>query len=191
MIRRSGDRVSYSQCAALIATAGLLGASGSACSMVSFGELPLKLSAISGTVGGNSKYEDASKPLRRLSGVRVQLLKRTDRKYSKDVVAKKLRGSLPPGMVWEWSCTDVVATSSSDDSGHFAFQPVDAGKYCLDFEGPEYTGNHARMGSRFLLDVDATAKYRSVMADITPLWPDCSGGRKIGYADEAGAQSKN
>jgi hypothetical protein len=183
--------VNCRRCAALIASVGLLAASCTACSIVSFGELPLKLYGVAGIVVGNSRYEDAAKPRRRLGGVRVQLLGRTDTKYSKDIVAKKFRSTLKPGMVAEWACTKVVATSSSDESGHFAFQTVDAGKYCVEFEGPEYTSNHARMGSRFLVDIDPAAKYRSVTADITPLWPDCKGGGKIMYADEAGPQSKN
>jgi hypothetical protein len=94
------------------------------------------------------------------------------------------------GLLKEWNCGSEVSQVKTDVAGNFTFTGLEPGKYCLDITAPppedmnDYASYKLEAGNKvgiplhasFLIDVSTFAPKATLTADISFLWPDCSGG---------------
>ena len=95
------------------------------------------------------------------------------------------------GNLKEWKCGSEVSEVKTDQAGNFTIVGVQPGKYCVDITGPQpendnecgshngMTGACNPLNASFLIDVIPSAPKATLIADISPLWPDCSGGSSL------------
>ena len=70
---------------------------------------------------------------------------------------------------WEWSGVPLVRTIETDNDGRFDFGPVKTGHYTLVVEN-----------DHFDVEVkDLTHLTESVTIDVSPFYPDCTGGHEF------------
>jgi hypothetical protein len=171
------------------------------CSIVMIGGYtPTRVRQVSGTVFGsdridlmgNSHNDERHSTL--VPGALISVKARTDTAFFKE---KEIQ--YPPGMkhsagtLKEWKCGSAMAEVRTDQAGNFDVPALKPGKYCLDITSPPATdteecGRHAvesgksvcaPMHASFLIDVARSAAKATLLADISPRWPDCSGGEYL------------
>lgn len=152
------------------------------CSRVTIGgEQVLAVRQVAGTIVGNGRIDlmgashDSERISHPVSGAAISLAHRTDLKVIREHKSTQ-------GRLMDWKCGEPFATTTSDARGKFEV-PAAAGKYCLQIVGPPpKSDTEVQMRSNFIFDVSSDAANRPILADITPSWPDCSGGSSIKLA---------
>ena len=144
------------------------------------GYKPQEVGRIAGVIVGSGKIalmgyaHDAQRREQKVSGARVRVLARKDEEY-----AKLRHGEHGAGLM-RWHCGPVVAETTSDAKGGFDMGVVVPGKYCLDMTAPEPESQDEKpMHAEFLVDVLLAKKTTGLLVDISPQWPDCSGGQYL------------
>jgi hypothetical protein len=169
------------------------------CSMVMIGGFtPPAVGRLSGTVVGSGRISlmgyshDEERRSITVPGATISIKTRTDTAFFKKGDVK-----YPPGMkhsagnLKEWKCGSEVSEVKTDQAGKFTIVGVQRGKYCVDITGPQpendnECGSHNGMtgvcnplNASFLVDVIPSAPKVTLIADISQLWPDCSGGSSL------------
>jgi len=155
------------------------------CSIVTIGpETVLAVHQVAGTIVGNGRIDlmgsshDAERISRPVPGATVSLSHREDTKVIRD------RSNGNQIKLMDWKCGQPFATTISDERGKFAI-PAAAGKYCVQMIGPAPKSEaEVQMRAGFIFDVSSNAADRMILADMTPRWPDCSGGSSIKLLDQ-------
>ena len=164
------------------------------------GYKPTAVRQVSGTVFGNGRFDlmghshDAERHSTLVPGATISVKARTDTAFFKKGDIKYPRGMKhSAGTLNEWKCGIEVAQLRADDSGTFAVPGIKPGEYCLDITGPppgdpDACGIHrvesgknvcVPMHASFLIDVVRSGPKAALIADISPQWPDCSGGATL------------
>lgn len=96
---------------------------------------------------------------------------------------KKSEVHYPPGVkpsggnLKEWQCGSKVLRVQAGQAGEFTILQLKPGKYCLDITAPKTKdANQISMPSSFIIDVIKSGPKTTLIANISPQWPDCSGG---------------
>ena len=191
--------------ASIVSLALLLSQALYPCSMVVIGGYtPTAVRPVSGTLSGrvigSGRFDlmghshDAEPRSISVPGATISVKSRTDTTFFKKGEIK-----YPPGMkhsagnLKEWKCGSEVAAVKTDPAGNFTITGLETGKYCLDITGPQPAndnecGSHSVGSGRqvcnplqasFIIDVIPSAQKASLIADISQLWPDCSGGSSL------------
>lgn len=155
---------------------------------------------MSGTVIGSGRFDlmghshDEERHSITVSGATISVKTRTDTAFFKKGEVK-----YPPGMkhsagnLKEWKCGSEVSQVKTDEAGNFTIVGLETGKYCLDITGPEpenvnECGSYnvvsgtkvcVPLNASFIIDVVRSAPKATLIADISQLWPDCSGGSSL------------
>jgi hypothetical protein len=153
------------------------------CSMVKIGgEQALAVRQVAGTIVGNGEIRlmgrshDGGRVSTPVPGAAISLAHREDVKVIRD------QNNERQTKLMDWKCGKPFATTTSDAQGKFEI-PAATGRYCLQITGPTAKSDaEVQMRSGFIFDVSPHAADRPILADITPLWPDCSGGSSIKLA---------
>lgn len=142
------------------------------------GEEALSVRRVTGTVIGSGsidlmgKMHDTERKSAPVTGAVVLLRLRTNTISDQETHSKLL----------SWNCGKEIVRVTTNTRGEFAM-PSEAGEYCLDITGPAPNSERkVRMHSRFVINVSREALDQPILADITPLWPDCSGGGSLKLA---------
>jgi hypothetical protein len=168
------------------------------CSMVFVGGFtPTKVRQPSGTVIGSGRRDlmghqhDAERSSITVPNATVSVKIRTDTAFFKESEVHYPPGTKhSAGLLKEWTCGNEVSQVQTDAAGNFTFTGLEPGKYCLDIiaRPPENVNDYASykveagkevgipLHASFLIDVSTSAPKATLTADISPLWPDCSGG---------------
>jgi len=158
------------------------------CSIVIIGGYsPTVVSSVNGTVVGSDRFDlmgnshNEERHSIAVPDAIISVKVRTDTAFFKKGEVK-----YPPGVkrqagnLKEWQCGSEIATAKTDQAGSFAFPDLKPGKYCLDIIGPKPVDNaHMQMSESFLIDVVDSAPKATLVADVSPRWPDCSGGSSL------------
>jgi hypothetical protein len=169
------------------------------CSMVMIGGLtPTAVGRLCGTVVGSGRIalmghsHDEERRSITVPGATISIKTRTDTAFFKKGEVKYPRGMKhSAGNLKEWKCGSEVSEVKTDKAGNFTIVGVQPGKYCVDITGPQpendnECGSHNGMtgvcnplNASFLIDVIPSAPKAALVADISQLWPDCSGGGSL------------
>ena len=158
------------------------------CSIVRIeGEKPDVVRQVSGTVVGSGRYDLMGKSHNEerhaitVANAIISLTIRTDLEFIKAGEIQYPPGVKPSGgNLKKWSCGKAVAQTTTDQTGSFAFSKLKPGKYCLEITGPKpKTADEAAMHASFLIDVAKSAPKATLVAEISPWWPDCCGGESL------------
>jgi hypothetical protein len=162
------------------------------------GSTPTAVGQLSGTVVGSGRIslmghshdeERCSIPVPRAT---ISIKTRADTAFFKKGEIKYPRGTKhSAGNLKEWKCGSEVSAVKTDQSGNFTIVGIQPGKYCVDITGPQpendnecgsfsgVTGVCNPLNASFLIDVIPSAPKATLIADISQLWPDCSGGSSL------------
>jgi hypothetical protein len=166
------------------------------CSIIVIGGYtPTAVGQLSGTVVGSGRLSlmghshDEVRHSITVPGATISVKTRTDTAYFKKGEIKYPRGmKQSAGNLKEWRCGTEVSEVKTDKAGNFTIVGIQPGKYCLDITGPQpendnECGSHnvgtdvcRPLNASFLIDVIPSAPKAILIADISPQWPDCSGG---------------
>jgi hypothetical protein len=127
---------------------------------------------------GNS--HDEERRVITVSGAMISVKTRTDTAFYKKGEIEYPPGAKPSeGNLKEWQC-GIVASAKTDQAGNFTISPLKLGKYCLDITGLQPKDKtELLMHDSFIVDVVASAPKADLIANISPRWPDCSGGSSL------------
>jgi hypothetical protein len=169
------------------------------CSMVVIGGVtPTTVGRLSGTVVGSNRislmghsHDDERRSIT-VPAATISIKTRTDTAFFKKGEVKYPRGMKhSEANLKEWKCGSEVSEVKSDQAGSFTIAGVQPGKYCVDITGPQpendnecgshngMTGACNPLNASFLIDVIPSAPKATLIADISQLWPDCSGGSSL------------
>ena len=174
------------------------------CSLIVIGgNTPTAVNAVrqlSGTVVGSGRWNlmghnhDEERHSIIVPGATISVKSRVGTSFFKRGEIKYPRGMKhSTGNLKEWKCGSEVVQVKTDPAGSFMIAGLETGKYCLDITGPE-PENDNECGSRqvvsgtevcillhasFIIDVIPSAPKAVLIADISQLWPDCSGGSSL------------
>jgi hypothetical protein len=163
------------------------------CSIVYVGGMtPTKIQQLSGTVVGDGrqqplvssagKAEWHSITVRSVPAAMISVKIRTDTAFFKKGEVQYPAGMKPSrGNLKEWQCGSEISTAKTDQAGNFTISRLDPGKYCLDITAQPTDKTEILMHESFLIDLVASAPRNTLIADITPRWPDCSGGGSLRF----------
>jgi hypothetical protein len=161
------------------------------------GYTPTAIRQLSGTVLGSARIDlmgrshDQERHSIAVAGATVSVKARTDTAFFKKGEIKYHRGMKhSAGKLKEWKCGSELAAAKTDQGGNFTTIPLEPGKYCLDIIGPQLDnesecGSHSVLSGKnvcvplhasFIIDVVPSAPKAALIADISQMWPDCSGG---------------
>ena len=171
------------------------------CSMVFVGGFtPTKVRQPSGTVIGSGRRDlmgrehDAERSSITVPNATVSVKIRADTAFFKKSEVHYPAGTKhSAGLLKEWTCGNEVSQVKTDAAGNFTFAGLEPGKYCLDITAPpaenvnDYASYPVEAGNKvgiplhasFLIDVSTSAPKATLTADISHLWPDCSGGSSL------------
>ena len=158
------------------------------CSIVVIGGyLPTAVRQVSGTVVGSGRIEtmgtrhDEERRSTRVAGATISIQRRTDTEFFKEGEVQYPPGVKPSGgNLKKWECGIVVSEVHTDQAGNFTISQLSPSKYCLDITGPQTKdATQTPMHESFIIDVVASAPKTTLIADISPRWPDCSGGSSL------------
>lgn len=145
------------------------------------GQQPYRLQKIKGVIVGSGDFalmghkHDVKRHEQLVSAAKIRLLARKDEEYAKPSKRERKQRQESLG-VMRWSCGQSLAEVTSDSDGKFDAGSVPSGKYCLEVIGPEpKKSDEKQMRAQFLVDIQPVGGS-ALVADISPLWPDCSGG---------------
>ena len=156
--------------------------------------------ALSGTVVGSGRWDlmghnhDEERRSITVRGATISVKRRTDTAFF-----KKSEIKYPPGMkhsagnLKEWKCGSEVAEVTAGEAGNFTISRLETGKYCLEITGPKPENDNecgsynvvsgtkvcVPLHASFIIDVIPSAPRAALIADISQLWPDCSGGSSL------------
>jgi hypothetical protein len=116
-----------------------------------------------------------------VSGATISVKIRTDTAFYKKGEVKYPPGVKPSeGNLKEWQCGIEISSAKTDQAGNFTISPLKPGKYCLDITGSQPKDKtELLMHDSFIVDVVASAPKADLIANISPRWPDCSGGSSL------------
>lgn len=140
---------------------------------------------LSGTVVGSGRIDlmgkthDEERRSITVGGATILIRSRTDTEFF-----KKGEVRYPPGVkasggnLKEWQCGSEVLEVRTDQAGQFKILQLKPGKYCLDVTAPqaEDANQIPIPHSSFIIDVVKSGPRATLIANISPQWPDCSGG---------------
>ena len=170
------------------------------CSIVIIGGYsPTTVRQLSGMVVGSGRFDlmrhthDPERSSITVPGATISVRTRTDTAIFKKGEIKYPRGiKHSSGNLKEWKCGNEVLVATADQAGNFAIIGLQPGKYCLDITGPAQNDNECssysvELGTKvciplhesFIINVIPSAPKTTLIADISPLWPDCSGGSSL------------
>ena len=158
------------------------------CSIVVIGGyLPTAVRQVSGTVVGSGRIElmgnghDEERSSTKVVGATISIQMRTDTEFFKKGEIRYPPGVKPSGgNLKKWDCGVEVSQVQTDQAGNFTISQLKPGKYCLDITGPQTPdANKKPMHESFIIDVVASAPKTTLIDDISPRWPDCSGGSSL------------
>ena len=153
---------------------------------------------LSGTVVGSGRIDlmgkshDEERSSITVPGATISIRSRTDTEFF-----KKGKVHFPPGVkpsggnLKNWQCGSAVLEVRADQAGQFKISQLKPGNYCLDITGPQpenddecgsrngMTGVCNPLSASFIIDVMPSAPQATLIADISPRWPDCSGGSSL------------
>jgi hypothetical protein len=123
-------------------------------------------------------------------GATVSVKARIDTAFFKKGEIKYPRGMKhSAGNLKEWKCGSEVSQVKTDQAGDFTTTGLGPGKYCLDITGPQpekvnecdsrMSGACIPLHTSFIIDLLPSAPKATLIADISQLWPDCSGGGSL------------
>lgn len=153
---------------------------------------------LSGTVVGSGRIDlmgrshDEERSSITVPGAMISIRSRTDTEFFKKGEVHYPPGVKPSGgNLKNWQCGSAVLGVRTDQTGQFKISQLKPGNYCLDIAGPQ-PENDGECGSRngvtgvcnplsasFIIDVMPSAPKATLIADISPQWPDCSGGNSL------------
>lgn len=156
------------------------------------GMTPTKIQQLSGTVVGDGRQEplvnSAGKAewhsiiVRSVPAAVISVKIRTDTAFFGKEEVQYSAGVKPSqGNPKEWQCGSEISTAKTDQAGNFTISRLDPGKYCLDITAQPKDKTEILMHESFLVDLVAPAPKATLIADITPRWPDCSGGGSLRF----------
>ncbi len=142
---------------------------------------------VSGTVVGSGRFDlmgnnhDKERQAITVGEATISIKARTDTAFFKKGEVQYPPGVKPSkGNLKEWQCGAEVAAAKTDLAGNFTISALNSGKYCLEITGPDPKDDlHMPMHESFLVDVVDAAPNGRLIADISPRWPDCSGGSSL------------
>jgi len=158
------------------------------CSIVRLGGLkPDVVRQISGIVVGSARFDlmgmshNEERHAITVPNASVSLSIRTDTEFFKEGEVQYPPGTKPSGgYLKKWECGKEVSQTTTDQTGHFAFSKLKPGKYCLKITAPKpNAADEQAMHASFLIDVAKSAPKATLVAAISPWWPDCSGGESL------------
>jgi hypothetical protein len=170
------------------------------CSIVIIGGYsPTTVRQLSGTVVGSGRFDlmghthEKERGSVTVAGATISVRTRTDTAIFKKGEIKYPRGMKhSSGNLKEWKCGNEVLVATADQAGNFAIIGLQLGKYCLDITGPpqkdnEYSSYGVESGTKvciplhesFIINVIPSAPKTKLIADISPRYPDCSGGSSL------------
>ena len=168
------------------------------CSMIVIGGYaPTAVRQLSGTVVGSGRISlmgrshDEERRSITVPGATISIKTRIDTAFFKKGEVKYPRGMKHSAEnLKEWKCGSEVSEVKTDQAGNFTIIGIQPDKYCLDITGPQSDndnecGSHAESGvclplnASFLIDVIPSAPKATLIANISPQWPDCSGGSSL------------
>jgi hypothetical protein len=183
-----GSPMSFMPRAAVAALALLLCRPLYSCSIVVLGGYsPTVVRNLSGTVVGSGRFDlmgknhDKERHAIAIGDAAISIKARTDTAFFKKGEVQYPPGVKPSkGNLKEWQCGAEVAAAKTGLEGNFAISTLQPGKYCLEITGPgPKDDSHVPMHESFLVDVVDAAPNGRLIADISPRWPDCSGGSSL------------
>jgi len=169
------------------------------CDIVMIGGVtPTAVGRLSGIVVGSSRISlmghshDEERRSITVPGATISIKTRTDTAFfKKSEVKYPRRMKHSAGNLKEWKCGSAVSEVKTDQAGNFTIVGVQPGKYCVDITGPQpendnecgsydgVTGACNPLNASFLVDVILSAPKATLIADISQLWPDCTGGSSL------------
>jgi hypothetical protein len=169
------------------------------CSLVMIGgSTPTPAKQLTGKVVGSGRVSlmgyahDKERSSISVPGATVSIKTRTDTAFYKKREIKYPRGTKHnAGLLKDWKCGDEVSTVKTGPTGNFTIPGIPPGKYCVEITGPQpendnecssyngMTGVCSPLNASFLIDVIPSAPKVTLIADISQLWPDCSGGSSL------------
>ena len=172
-----------------------------ACSIVIVGGYsPTAVGQLSGTVIGSGRFDlighthDKERSSITVPGVTISVRTRIDTAFFKKGEVKFPRGAKhSTGNLKEWKCGNDVVDVKTDQAGNFAIIGLQPGKYCLEITSPQPQNDNecgsysAESGAKvciplhefFIINVISSAPKTKLIADISPRYPDCSGGSSL------------
>jgi hypothetical protein len=159
-----------------------------------------QVTQMSGTVIGSGRVDlmghshDEERRSITVSGATISVKTRTDTAFFKKGEVKYPRGMKhSAGNLKEWKCGSEVSEVKTDQAGNFTIIGLETGKYCLDITGPEpenvnECGSYnvvsgtkvcVPLNASFIIDVVRSGPKATLIADISRMWPDCSGGSSL------------
>ncbi len=156
------------------------------CSIVTIGgPKPIAVKEVTGTVVGSGHYKlmgTSHNEERRaivVPGATILLKARVDLEILTEEKLPADQKFLAGGLA-KWKCEAQITQATTDAQGKFRLDTVPPGKYCVEIIGPPAVLEvAAQMRFSFVIDVTETAPDITLVADMTPLWPDCSGGPQL------------
>jgi len=146
----------------------------------------------SGRVGLMGKSHDEERSSITVPGATISIRSRTDTEFFKKGEVHYPPGVKPSGGdLKNWECGSAVLEVRTDQAGQFKISQLKPGNYCLDITGPQpenddecgsfnaATGVCNPLSASFIIDVMPSAPKATLIADISPGWPDCSGGSSL------------
>jgi len=153
---------------------------------------------LSGTVVGSGRIDlmgkshDEERSSITVPGATISIRSRTDTEFFKKGEVHYPPGVKPSGgNLKNWQCGSAVLEVQTDQAGQFKISQLKPGNYCLDITGPQpenddecgsrngMTGVCNPLSASFIIDVMPSAPKATLIADISPRWPDCSGGSSL------------
>jgi hypothetical protein len=158
------------------------------CDIVAVGGVkPTAVRELFGTVVGSGRMDlmgkshDEERSSITVAGATILIRSRTDTEFFKKGEVHYPEGMKPSGgNLKEWQCGSEVLEVRTDEAGQFKISHVKPGKYCLDITAPQAKdANRIPMHSSFIIDVVKSGPRATLIANISPQWPDCSGGSSL------------
>jgi hypothetical protein len=193
--------VPLKRCSGCIGLALLLSQTLYPCNIVMIGGYtPTAIRQLSGTVVGSGRIDlmghghDEQRHSIAVAGATILVKTRTDTAFFKNGEIKYPRGvKHSAGRLREWKCGSEISAAKTDEAGNFTTIALEPGKYCLDITGPQpenaiECGSYsvvfgknvcAPLHASFIIDVVPSAPNAALFADISQMWPDCSGGASL------------
>ena len=168
----------------------LRSASGYPCEIVIIGggkPTAVRQGQLSGTVVGSGRIDlmgkshDEDRSSITVAGATISVRSRTDTEFFKKGEVHYPPGVKPSrGNLKNWQCGSAVLEVRTNQAGQFTISQLKPGKYCLDITAPQAEdANQVPMHSSFIFDVVKSGPRTTLIANISPRWPDCSGGSSL------------
>lgn len=142
---------------------------------------------LSGTVAGSGRIDlmgkshDEERRSITVASATILIRSRTDIEFFKKGEVHYPPGVKPSGgNLKEWQCGREIVEVRTDQASQFKILQLKPGKYCLDITAPQAEdANQIPMRSSFIIDVVKSGPRAMLIANISPQWPDCSGGSSL------------